>query len=245
MSSEQIVLLDLPTKAPRSAWSLNPWRTRLVLNYKGLDYRTEWVEYHDIKRRLEKHVASNNTEIPYTIPTIQLPSGDYVTDSRQIATALEAAYPSPSLHLDSPILPRVEAIMHRLVVAMYPVFIPRVPQTILADAAIPYWMESREGWFGPLDKLAAEGSEGAWAAMGPLLKDVTELLREGQGKGKGGPFFMGREVSYADFLWGAFLVFCQRLGPDVMQGVLEGTGDAKLHEGFLEALAPWTARADH
>lgn len=31
-----------------------PRKTRLLLNYKGLDYKTEWVEYPDIKPRLEK-----------------------------------------------------------------------------------------------------------------------------------------------------------------------------------------------
>lgn len=59
------ILFDLPTKAPRKAWSLNPWKctatlsctaklnadyplARLVLNYKGIDYETEWTAYPDI-----------------------------------------------------------------------------------------------------------------------------------------------------------------------------------------------------
>lgn len=55
---EQIVLYDLASKPPQKCWSLNPWKSmfcssvrgsvwssiaRFLLNYKGLDYRTEWV----------------------------------------------------------------------------------------------------------------------------------------------------------------------------------------------------------
>lgn len=28
-SEQQIILLDLPSKAPRTAWSLNPWKSEL------------------------------------------------------------------------------------------------------------------------------------------------------------------------------------------------------------------------
>lgn len=69
MASEQIVLFDLASRPPRSTWSLNPWKSdtppldqntqadkltaRLLLNYKGLNYRTEWLEYPEIQPRLQ------------------------------------------------------------------------------------------------------------------------------------------------------------------------------------------------
>jgi hypothetical protein len=61
MSSSTYTFFDIPTKPPRECWSMNTWRSkftgsvvvyatnvtiqlaRLVLNYKGLDYKTEWV----------------------------------------------------------------------------------------------------------------------------------------------------------------------------------------------------------
>lgn len=60
----KIVLYDLPSKKG-VAWSFNPWRSmqcslylhknqrlsliaRMILNFKGLDYETQWVEYPDI-----------------------------------------------------------------------------------------------------------------------------------------------------------------------------------------------------
>jgi len=68
-ASDPIVLYDLPSKGRRSCWSLNPWKSkvislyeevtnstqaRMLLNYKGLHYKTEWVEYPDLKPTLEK-----------------------------------------------------------------------------------------------------------------------------------------------------------------------------------------------
>ena len=71
--SAEIILFDLPSRAGK-AWSLNPWKSklllpfksgdpamtmtdptltpflaRLALNYKGLPYRTEWIEYPDLR----------------------------------------------------------------------------------------------------------------------------------------------------------------------------------------------------
>ena len=128
--------------------------------------------------------------------------------------------------------------MRRVLRPMYPIFIPRVPKVLLGPASVPYWMETREEWFGPLDELEKGVDEG-WKDMGEALKEVTEMLRE-DGTG---PLFMGAEVSYADFVWGGYLLFCQKLGGDVIEGVLEGSGDAGVHTRFLEALAPW-ARED-
>ena len=69
MSSGTYTLFDIPTKAPRVCWSMNTWRSesalsisderilkqdeaRLLLNYKGLDYKTEWVSQSHVVRRL-------------------------------------------------------------------------------------------------------------------------------------------------------------------------------------------------
>lgn len=42
-SDSQYVLYDIPTKDPVRCWSWNVWKSRFVLNFKGLDYVTEWV----------------------------------------------------------------------------------------------------------------------------------------------------------------------------------------------------------
>ncbi|KAL2015377.1 hypothetical protein VTK56DRAFT_5753 [Thermocarpiscus australiensis] len=243
MSSGQIVLFDLPSRPPRSCWSLNPWKTRFLLNYKGLDYRTEWLEYPEIKPRLEGHVTPADGAMRYTIPTVLLPDGRYVMDSRKIADVIEAEHPSPSVHLDSPYLAKVEGIIARSFAHVAPILLPAVPRTILADASIPYWMETRSKMVGkPLDQFERENpAEKAWDALEPALRDATALLEENAQ----GPFFMGGEVSYADFVWGGFLLFFQRMGPETWEELLRRSGNAKAHLDLLEALAPWSKRNDH
>ncbi|TVY25310.1 hypothetical protein LHYA1_G005422 [Lachnellula hyalina] len=48
----KLTLYDLPSKGHCRCWSLNPWKTRLALNFKNIDYKTEWIEYPDIASRL-------------------------------------------------------------------------------------------------------------------------------------------------------------------------------------------------
>jgi hypothetical protein len=50
--SSQTILYDLPSKQG-TAWSLNPWKTRLILNFKGIDYKTEWVEFPDVEPKMK------------------------------------------------------------------------------------------------------------------------------------------------------------------------------------------------
>jgi len=88
MASDQIVLFDLASRPPRSTWSLNPWKSnsparldhrqepvqdeltrsyhvaRLLLNYKGLNYRTEWLEYPEIAPRLRDQSACPSPPLP-------------------------------------------------------------------------------------------------------------------------------------------------------------------------------------
>lgn len=65
--SPQTILYDLPSQQG-TAWSLNPWKSkcdpcwdvpvltgsaRLILNFKGIDYKTEWVEFPDIEPKMK------------------------------------------------------------------------------------------------------------------------------------------------------------------------------------------------
>ena len=73
---------------------------RVVLNYKGIPYRTEWVEFPDIeplsKKLGIKPTDHNSDGSPlYTLPAIHDPStGVYVADSTAIAEYLEKTYPN-------------------------------------------------------------------------------------------------------------------------------------------------------
>ncbi|KAI5927203.1 putative glutathione S-transferase [Camillea tinctor] len=240
MASEQIVFFDLASKPPNQTWSLNPWKTRFALNFKGLDYKTEWMQYPDIKPRFQDHFPPKEQ---YTIPTVTLPDGTWIMDSWEIAQELEKRYPSPSMHLDAPELPKVVELTQQAAVAMAPIFIARVPKLLLEDYGKPYWYETREKRIGMHpDKFEAEkGGDLAINAAAPHLQAATALLKEKSD----GPFFLGATPSYADFVWGGFLIFMSKLGDDTKEGLFKATGDAAAHEKLLEALKPWSTRDDH
>ncbi|CAG7561360.1 unnamed protein product [Fusarium equiseti] len=241
MSSEQLVLFDLPSREPNGAWSLNPWKTRFLLNFKGIDYKTEWLEYPDIKATLEPHVPANPATGTWTIPTVKFPDGTYIMDSDKILERIEKDYPEPSVHKDSPVLPKLFAIMPKIMGALRPVYFTHVPGRILNEKSQPYWYETRSKMAGqPLDELyQKEGGQSAWDNAKPHVQEVEALLRENSE----GPFFLGKTPSYADFVWGGFLIFMQR--NQVIDEVYKISGDAQLHKDLLEATAPWHKRNDH
>jgi len=242
-----IILYDLPSRDPLHAWSLNPWKTRLALNYKKIQYMTMWIEYPEIAPTFKQvGIPPNKEGTPYTIPTIRFPSytssgAQWVMDSRHIATALEERFPSPSLHLDSPILAKVEALVPKITpAAMAPIIIPRVPRDILNEKSKYYFETTRAERFGmSLDELekSEKGGENAWENAKPGFKELAELLCETEG-----PFFMGETVSYADFVVVGAFQFMKRAGEDIFDRVM------KIDPSFpalYEACAAWLKRDDH
>lgn len=238
---EKIILFDLANQQGQ-CWSLNPWKTRFVLNFKGLDYETEWLEYPDIKARLEPHLPGLSL---YTSPTIQYTDGRYVADSRKIAELLERDHPSPSLHLDAPVLKQLEETVAELMPKIRGIYMPTVHKRILHQDQrnLDYWVATREQRSGKsLDELwRTEGGDNWQAGAEPVLRKVTAMLKENDK----GPFFLGDTVSYADFVWAGLLIFVRRLGQDFFQPLLDRTGDRTVHEELLKAVEPWSKRDDH
>ncbi|KAF7846278.1 hypothetical protein BT93_L4718 [Corymbia citriodora subsp. variegata] len=240
--SDEITLYDLASRQHK-CWSLNPWKTRFVLNFKQLPYNTIWLEYPDIKPTLSPHLPPNSTSTGYSSPTIRLPTNKFISDSRVIATELEQLHPEPSMNLDSVYLSQVETLMPQIMTALAPLFIPEVPKTILNDASLEYWYETREKRFDgmKLDQVAKEqgGDIAIRAAQVPLMA-VSKLLIENEG-----PFFE-KEVGYVDFVWCGFLVFMVKaVGEEWTQKIREIGGVPEVHEKLVEAMKPWLERDDH
>ncbi|KAH9213322.1 putative glutathione S-transferase [Leptodontidium sp. 2 PMI_412] len=236
----QVVLYDLPSKGRCACWSLNPWKTRLALNFKGIDYKTEWVEYPDIKARLSPHVPANpapGTE--YTIPAVQFSDGKYIMDSKPIAERLEKDYPSPSLYLDSPILEEVYPAIGKIAMPLRAVWLPRVPVNLLNERSSEYFHRTREQGIGkPLTQfMKEEGGEEAWVEALPAIKALGELVKK-----NGGPYVMGKTPSYADFVVVGFLQFFKVIEEDMYQRLIKV--DPALGEVY-DACKPWLERDGH
>ena len=110
-------------------------------------------------------------------------------DSRKIAFELEKQYPEPSLHLDSPVLPEVEARVLKAITPLRAVFMPPIPRNLLNTASVEYFERTREARFGmPLRQFEKEhGGDKAWEEATPALKEAGDMLRA-----NGGPFFLGK-----------------------------------------------------
>ena len=161
-------------------------------------------------------------------------------DSSKIVTELEKRYPDPPLHLDSPILAEIEEIRKTMALPLSPILMPRIPRSILNQASVNYFNETRSKRLGmPLDEFekSEKGGEAAYRNAEPVLRKIAELLRQ-----NGGPFFMGRDVSYSDFIVVGFFRFLHRLGNDVFERVMDIDNS---FPRLYNACQPWLERDDH
>ncbi|KAH6689779.1 hypothetical protein F5X68DRAFT_204266 [Plectosphaerella plurivora] len=250
MAEDKFILYDIPSKDKAAGcWSLNPWKTRMALNFKGIDYKTQWVEYPDIEPLLKSlGVVPPETDDPqpFTLPTARFPQdGKVIMDSVLIADEIEKRYPAPewpSLHLDDPVVAQAKAHLRPTAGALMPVILPQVPKVILSDYSAEYFQRTRAEHFGmPLDEWSAkeggEDGEKAWERSKPGFALVAEALRE-----KEGPFYLGQTVSYADFVFVGFLHFLRRaVGDKEFERLREWPEVMALYD----ACSKWLERADH
>lgn len=108
-------------------------------------------------------------------------------DSWTIVQRLEKEYPTPSLHLDHPIVDRIRnTIFLKPLRAM---LVPKVPKVLLNKSSADYFYLTREEALGkPLDQVEREVTEKDWEEAAVVAKEIADLLKE-----NGGPFFLGEE----------------------------------------------------
>ncbi|KAK3678884.1 hypothetical protein LTR78_001337 [Recurvomyces mirabilis] len=243
--ANEIVLYDLPSRPPSHAWSLNPWKARLALNYKGLPYRTEWVEYPDLKPKftslgIPPNDKTINPQATFSSPAVKLPDDTYVMDSHKIAQALEELQPEPSLHFENGYTDRVQSTVLEINKALAPIALPRIPENLLNEPSAAYFRETRAKRFGmTLEELAKSDKAGetAWKNAAPGIEQLRAILRENPD----GPYVMGKIVSFADFIIAGFFRFGEILDRD---GDIFGRS-MKIDENFgkhYEACKKWLER---
>jgi hypothetical protein len=114
-------------------------------------------------------------------------------DSLSIIKRLEHDHPSPSLHLDSPLLAEVLQLVPKVVEATRANWSLFVPQNILSSQSAEYFERTRAERLGKslAEFHAQEGGEEAWMQALPPLKALGELLGREEG-----PFFMGNKGEF-------------------------------------------------
>ncbi|KAL8712508.1 MAG: hypothetical protein Q9220_003356 [cf. Caloplaca sp. 1 TL-2023] len=129
-------------------------------------------------------------------------------DSAVIAHELETLYPDPPLYLDTPQQAQIEALWPAVLGKIGPAICARMVEDVLNEESVAYFVESREKAFGfKLGNVSPEAEEEAWKEARPIVQEMAGVLREGEG-----PLVRGKEVSYADFVLLAAMLFLRACG---------------------------------
>ncbi|KII86910.1 hypothetical protein PLICRDRAFT_43593 [Plicaturopsis crispa FD-325 SS-3] len=209
-----LTFYDIPSTNPKNASSPNTWKVRYALNYKGIPYRTVWVEYPEIESLCTRIGApptsvNDNGHPSYTLPVINDHStGAVVSDSIKIATYLDETYPTtPALFPAGS-----RALQHAFQDAFAPVLSAWLHVGIAATCAHfhphseEYFRRTREARFGMrLEDVSPPGSArraGHMKAMKEGLDMVNGWL---EANGPVMPYIMGNTVSYADLTLASWL----------------------------------------
>jgi glutathione S-transferase len=192
---------------------------RYSLNFKGIPYKTEWVEYPDIEALCKKIGAAPTEQKAdgsphYTLPAIYDPSTKTaLTDSVQIAKYLDRTYPNtPKLFP-----PGSKALQHGALEAYFPKLTPlwrfALPptNTILNPHSQQYFRPTREIMLGKrLEDAVPKGKdrEEQWAKLKEGYGDIDAWLQQGK---EDGPYFLGNTNSFIDFVVASYLLWVKKV----------------------------------
>lgn len=234
-AAKDITFYDIAQRPPveESCCAPNPWKARFCLNLKRLPYTTTWVPMLDIRRvRQDLAVAAVRKFADggdfYTLPVIHdHATGTLAGDSFDIAVYLDSTYPSPGLfpaelpdfvHRPAVAFPTLLTLpgddgghpsyarfnlnvdtlftTHAGLLASNMPIDPATAEEVMAEFA-------RRSGVKSMSELAMkeEDRPAALAAFEAALTDLARLY----GADAEGPFLLGAQVSYADFMVGAWL----------------------------------------
>lgn len=145
-------------------------------------------------------------------------------ESSAIAIELEKMHPEPSLHLDNGLAQKIGPIIGRISFPLIPVFMPRIGRNVIIESSVDYFQEARAKRFGmSLDELEKEkGGDPAWAASRPGMEELNAFIAA-QKKDEG-PFILGGELCYADFVVAGMVEALRRIGEDLYEKMREMAG---------------------
>lgn len=244
----------------KTCCSPNPWKSRLALNFKGVEYSTSWVALPDVARvRSSLKVPACRKFVDgsdfFTLPIIEDPSTNTTLgDSFDIAVYLQNTYPDsgagnlfPPQTLDYTF--SHDPILVPLSECGESEFPDYAKFNMNVDAAFSTHAQLAVEGF-PFDPATAETSKAEFARRAGVTSwDDFTLAGEARVKVKGsfrdmlgglaklfqkdtsGPFVLGKKASYADFIVGAWLrMMCATLPESEWEEV------RSWHEGIFAQL---------
>jgi glutathione S-transferase len=235
--SKPIAFYDIAFKAPREETNtaVNPWKTRLALNFKALPHTTIWVPLPDVEkvRRSLQVPASRkfgDGSDYYTLPVITDPNtNEAIGDSFDIAEYLQKTYPDSGLDLfpeqkldyvftpdqASPVpISDIRGREHD----EYAKFNMSVDEVFTAHVILmAHSMLLEPAGEQVFVKRAGVDSFDAFACVGEQRKKVLVAFEKNLAgladvfkKDESGPFVLGTKASYADIIVGGWLRMANR-----------------------------------
>ncbi|KAI0197004.1 hypothetical protein F4808DRAFT_299110 [Astrocystis sublimbata] len=233
---------DIAMRTPQLACAVNPWKGRLALNFKAADYKTTWVSIPDIarvRRELEIPACRNFPDGSdyYTLPIlVDSKTGSKLGDSFDIALYLQSNYPDSG---DGDLFPAQELKFdYELDLPSWAPQLSERADVEYADyskfnTAIDAAFTSHVGLVGHSLPLDSEASKAAMAKRSGMsswddfkmegearektlesFKTMLGALAKLFAKDPSGPFLLGKQASYADFIVGGWVYMFGVLLPD-------------------------------
>ena len=196
-----------------------PVEPSFALNYKGLNYKTKWVDYPDIEA-VCKEIGAPPTGFKadgvtplYTCPVIYDSSTKaVVSDSTKIAEYLDKAYPDAPMLYPSGTRGLQAAFESAFAAAGFSPMFMLIVNKITFDLPGPsseYFKRTRTESYGKLDEIAPEGEkrEKFWKEFEAGMATVASWIEAGGSK----PFLGGTQPVYADLQIAARLIFARNI----------------------------------
>lgn len=200
---------------------------RIVLNYKGIPHKTEWIEFPEIAE-VAKHIGAPHTFLrrggkpSYTVPILRDPTTDRcLAGSLQIALNIERLYPDlPKLFpagSEDAITEFDNKFLRSVATGLAPLLLSRI-WAQLHDESRDYFRTSRERMFrGSLETFSAPGADtvARWIAVREALEPFA---RDADARGASNTFLLGERETYADIVAACWLGWARRMwGTDTQE----------------------------
>ncbi|KAG6864274.1 hypothetical protein C0991_010911 [Blastosporella zonata] len=213
---QPIKFYDIPSTLPGKAWSVNLWKTRYSLNFKGLPFETIWTEYPDIAplaKTMGFKPAIGSNPPHYTLPAIYDPNTSAaLADSAAIAEYLDKAYPDTPRLFPSGSHALQYVFLDIFQEKLRPVwqFVLPASVLILNPASEEYFRRTREAKFGKtLEDVVPKGEDAVveWTKVQAAFDDIHGWLEKGKSNG---PYFLGQEPAFVDIAIASLILYLKK-----------------------------------
>ncbi|KAJ3510371.1 hypothetical protein NLJ89_g4711 [Agrocybe chaxingu] len=201
-----IVLYDFSSPRVSGTWAPSTWRARYFLNYKGIPYRTEWIENADVDANAIRNDIPPNGNNPdgspkYTLPSIHDTStGAKVTDSLAIADYLEKTYPDAPTIFPGNTRATQGALEFPASITTHSFALPYIMGGFISSRSEHKIRSIMEPMLGKrIEDLLPAGEERVkqWEAFKDRIGQMNAWFEESDVKG---PFVLGDVLSWADIV---------------------------------------------